>query len=174
MIGTNHTNLNESRVTGTDINYYFVCLRKLWLFSHGIGMEQTSEKVDYGNFVHENSYKNNNKREYNIDNLISIDMCDSRNVVHEIKLSKAFEKASIYQLLYYLYILKERGIIKTGEINYPLLKKTEKIELTLELEEELKDIIKKVRIIKSSEECPIICHLSYLCKKCSYYDFCYG
>jgi len=30
-------------VTGSNINYYFICKRKLWLFAHSIQMEQESE-----------------------------------------------------------------------------------------------------------------------------------
>ncbi len=30
---------------GTQINYYFVCQRKLWLFSHNLTMEHTSDTV---------------------------------------------------------------------------------------------------------------------------------
>ncbi|MDK2979339.1 MAG: CRISPR-associated exonuclease Cas4, partial [Bacteroidales bacterium] len=33
-------------VRGTQINYYFVCKTKLWLFSHHIQMEQESDIVE--------------------------------------------------------------------------------------------------------------------------------
>ena len=36
------------RVTGNMVNYFFVCKRKLWLFQHQIGFEQTSERVQLG------------------------------------------------------------------------------------------------------------------------------
>lgn len=36
---------NELLFTGVQVNYYFVCKRKLWLFSHNIGMEKESEAV---------------------------------------------------------------------------------------------------------------------------------
>jgi len=36
-------------VRGTQINYYFVCKTKLWLFSHHIQMEQESDVVELGN-----------------------------------------------------------------------------------------------------------------------------
>ncbi len=43
-------------ITGTQINYYFVCHRKLWLFCHHIQMEHTSEFVEMGSLLHEHSY----------------------------------------------------------------------------------------------------------------------
>lgn len=174
MIGSNNIDLKELNIHGTDVNYYFICKRKLWLFSHGISMEKNSDRVDYANLIHDESYKNQSKREYNIDNLICIDMVDTKDIIHEIKMSTACEKASIYQLLYYLYILKQKGIIKTGEINYPLLRKTEKVELTDELESELINIMQNIKDIKSSNICPDIEADMKFCKKCSYLDFCYG
>jgi len=42
--------------TGTQVNYYFVCKRTLWLFSHGLDMEETSDLVLLGRFLHERGY----------------------------------------------------------------------------------------------------------------------
>jgi CRISPR-associated exonuclease Cas4 len=42
-------------ITPTHINYYHVCHRKLWLFSHGKQMEHTSELVAEGKLIHETS-----------------------------------------------------------------------------------------------------------------------
>ena len=44
------------RVTGVMINYYFICKRKLWYFSHGIQMEQEHDNVIIGKLIDENSY----------------------------------------------------------------------------------------------------------------------
>ena len=43
----------DTRVTGTEVNYYFVCTKKLWFFTHGIQMEQTSDRVYMGKLMHE-------------------------------------------------------------------------------------------------------------------------
>ena len=41
--------LSESlHFTGTQLNYYFVCKRKLWLFSHNLEMEQSYDAVLLG------------------------------------------------------------------------------------------------------------------------------
>ena len=42
-------NLN---IQGIKINYYFICKRKLWLFSKGITMEQENDRVMSGKIVH--------------------------------------------------------------------------------------------------------------------------
>lgn len=44
------------RISGTFINYYFVCHRELWLFANSINMEQESDLVYEGKLVHESSY----------------------------------------------------------------------------------------------------------------------
>ena len=46
-----------SKINGTQINYYFICKTKLWLFSHNIQLEDEHENVKLGKFLHENSFK---------------------------------------------------------------------------------------------------------------------
>jgi CRISPR-associated exonuclease Cas4 len=52
----------QLRIIGTQINYYFICKTKLWLFSHHIQMEQESELVLLGKILHKDSYKRDKKR----------------------------------------------------------------------------------------------------------------
>jgi len=111
----------DLRIIGTQINYYFICKTKLWLFSHHIQMEQESELVSLGKLLHLKSYKD--EKEYTIDNLISVDFIKKHDYLelHEVKKSNKMEKSHEYQLLYYMFYLKqEKGIenIK-GIINYP-------------------------------------------------------
>jgi hypothetical protein len=47
--------------TGTQVNYYFICKRKLWLFSHGLEMEETSDLVLLGRLLHERGYQRKRK-----------------------------------------------------------------------------------------------------------------
>jgi len=56
------TQLSTSiRFTGTRINYYFLCRKKLWYFAKNIEMEQTSDAVYLGKLIHETSYDRENK-----------------------------------------------------------------------------------------------------------------
>ena len=43
-------------ITATHINYHQICARKLWLFSHAIQMEHTSDLVAEGKLIGENTY----------------------------------------------------------------------------------------------------------------------
>lgn len=155
--------------TGTQINYYFVCKKKLWLFSHNLEMEQTSDLVHVGKLVHETSY-GRKFREVMIEN-IKIDFMEKGCEIHEIKKSKKIENAHVYQLLYYLYYLKKLGIATRGIINYPALRKTVEVELSEENEREMEGILGEIEQILSLENPPLVEKKSY-CKKCSYYELC--
>ena len=116
--------------TGTQVNYYFVCHRKLWLFSHGLDMEHTSDTVYMGKLIGEESFVRE-KKELLIDGFMKIDFVGSDGMIHEIKKSDKVEQAHEFQLMYYLYHLKKRGITNIhGEINYPKLRKKIAVELT--------------------------------------------
>jgi len=49
--------IDKFKTQGIKVNYYYVCKRKLWLFSKGITMEQNSDRVLSGKIVHEDAYQ---------------------------------------------------------------------------------------------------------------------
>lgn len=161
-------------INGTQINYYFICKTKLWLFSHNIQMEQESDNVKLGKTLHENSYKKEN--EVLIDNLINVDFIKNKNPIeiHEVKKTQSMKKSHEFQLLYYIYYLKkEKGLENiVGYLNYPANRKTIKIELTEDKEKELKDILNDInKIIGSTIPKP---KKSRICRKCAYFEFCFA
>ena len=155
-------------ITGTQVNYYLICRRKLWLFSHNINMEHTSEAVEIGALVHEHSYERKNK-ELVFDG-IKIDFFDKNHgVIHEVKKSKKMEEAHFWQLKFYIYHFK-LGLHVTGKIDYPLIRRTQTVELQLKTKRErmLDDIVKI-----SEQELPPQIIKAKICKSCSYYELCY-
>ncbi|MEM5947972.1 CRISPR-associated protein Cas4 [Spirochaetia bacterium 38H-sp] len=158
-------------ITGTQVAYYIVCQRKLWLFSKNISMEHTSELVEIGKLIHENSYQRKRK-EINLEG-IKIDLLEAkRGLIHEVKKSKSLEESHLWQIKYYIYYFKNIGIQIEGIIDYPKLRKRERVSLSLEdtcfIEKTLMDIDRIIR----KPEAPTIINKPY-CKKCSYYEFCY-
>src|SRR6056297_2314092 len=120
------------QITGTHINYYFVCHRKLWLFTNGINMEQSSELVDEGRLIHETAYPRRAERYQEIAvEGIKLDFFDPEtNTVHEIKKTGKMEQAHEWQLKYYLYMLNRNGISHPkGILEYPRLRQTKEVEL---------------------------------------------
>ncbi len=178
-------------LTGTHINYYFICHRKLWLFSRGVQMEQTSDTVLLGKLIDESSYERKEKA-IDIDGNIVIDWLDEKNgVIHEVKKSDSMEEAHTWQVLYYLWYLKQKGVLVEGnlqhgdgsdegclqprlrgEIDYPKLKQKVEVLLTREKEEELEKILSRIQHILNQEQVPDRINKRF-CKTCSYFDLCW-
>lgn len=162
----------EDHITGVMIYYYFVCKRKLWYFVNEINMETEDENVLLGKLLDEHSYKRDEKH-INIDNVINIDFVREHNQIHEVKKSRAIEEAGIWQVKYYLYYLKKKGVSKLkAQIDYPLLKKNIIVELTSEDEERLTKIIEDIKEIKLSFQPPKF-SAKKICNKCAYHDLCF-
>ncbi len=161
---------NELAFTGTQVNYYFVCKRKLWLFSHDLQMERTSDLVDLGKLLHETSYPRKAK-EIEL-GPIKIDFLTQGCEVHDIKRSRKLERAHVGQMLYYLYYLKRRGIEAVGVLDYPRSRRREKVELTPEKEKELEEVLEEMREILS-QPAPPPAEKRPRCRRCSYYEMCW-
>ena len=167
-------NPNDPNITGTAINYLYVCTRKLWFYQNHLEMEHTSEYVDLGKLLHDESYPREKRREWNIDNLVQIDFVDKHGILHDIKSGPAMETAHIMQLCYYLYLLKQKGVSnRKGVINYPRQRRTTEVELTPEREREIEIAIEKVNEITTLPTPP---HADYMkiCKSCSYQELCWS
>jgi len=158
-------------ITGTQVAYYNICHRKLWLFSKNISMEHTSELVDIGKIIHESSYSRKRK-EIELGG-IKVDLLDARHgIIHEVKKSKSLEDAHLWQIKYYLYYFKQIGIDVEGIIDYPKLRRRERIVLSEEDILRLENMLADIAIIEVKTELPPVINKPY-CKKCSYYEFCY-
>ncbi len=162
----------HAHITGVQVNYYFICKTKLWLFSHLATMEHTSDTVALGRVLHQGSYTRH-KREVAI-GAIKIDFLKRGDeiVLHEVKKSRRMEKAHRYQMLYYLYYLKQRGVKARGIINYPLMRRREEVILSSEDEEEIEGILAEIARIVAEKEPPKAEKKRY-CRKCSYFEFCW-
>lgn len=161
----------EKEITGVMVYYYMVCKRKLWYFSHNIAMEQTNENVEIGKIIDEEFYKRDEKH-INIGNVINIDFIKSKNILHEIKKSRKIEEAGIFQVKYYLYYLKKRGVNMKAQIDYPLLKQNVIVELEESDEEKIEKVIEEINVIVN-EKLPPAYTNKKICKSCAYYDLCF-
>lgn len=162
----------KKEVSGTMFYYYFVCKRKLWFFSNEIQLENENEDVKLGKLIDDNSYSREEKHIL-IDNTINIDFIKDWKILHEIKKQKSIEKAGIWQVKYYLYFLKKRGIyLEKGILDYPKLKKREEIFLSEEDEKEIEKVLENIKEIIQEEKPPKLEKLK-ICKKCAYFEYCY-
>src|SRR3989338_2538287 len=99
-------------LTPTHLNYYCTCKRKLWFFAHKITCEHDSELVKIGKFYHESI----EKESIQIDNFKIDRLRDGK--VFELKKRNTAPEAARFQVLYYLYLLKQKGIHTSGVIKY--------------------------------------------------------
>lgn len=161
------------KVNGTLMNYYFHCQRQCYLHGNRINFEDNSEEVKIGKALHENKYANDHNSEIAIEN-IRIDKI-TKDYLVETKKSDADVEAAKWQLLYYLYILKCKGIVKKGKLEFIQKNKEKKtmiLELDPDIEEEIKVKIKEIEELLLNDDVPKKQN-NKGCKRCAYYDYCY-
>ncbi|MEO0290623.1 MAG: CRISPR-associated protein Cas4 [candidate division WOR-3 bacterium] len=167
--------LIEEKITGTQVAYYIVCKRKLWLFSHQIEMEEFSDYVLIGKIISEESFKREKFKEVSFGDTLKIDFLKVKDeiIVHEVKKSRRLEEAHIWQVKFYIYSLKKMGInSKRGIIHYPKLMKKIDVELNKDDEREIERAILEIKKIKNLKNPPEVINKPY-CKRCAYYNFCF-
>lgn len=161
------------KVTGVMVQYYITCKTELWYFSHGINLDRFNQNMLIGRDINDNTYKHNSKN-IDINDVINVDMIKkSKLVIYEIKKSSKYLEGAKYQLLYYLYYLKNKlNLNVTGVLSIPKERKQIKITLGKEEEDQIKSIINEIpNVIKSKK--PLQPSKKPYCKGCSYYELCW-
>lgn len=161
-------------ITGTLIWYYYVCKREVWLGSRRLNPNQEDYFLEMGRLIHENAYLRDRKEitiPYMKFDLIKRQ--ENEFIIGEIKKSSRFLLPAKMQLAFYLYQLKRRGLNLKGELLIPKEKKRIPVELTQELEDELKESLDKIKVIINSEKPPEPEKI-YWCKNCAYNEFCWA
>jgi CRISPR-associated exonuclease Cas4 len=159
-------------ITGTIVNYYFHCKTQMWLFANKINLEDNSEDVRIGKVLHEIS--ENRVDEVSFEG-IKVDKI-TKDYVVEVKKSDSDIEAAKWQLIYYLYVLKQKGIEKKGRLEVFEKNKQDKkrfvIELTEENEKKLLEILEDIEKILRSDTPPKP-KFESKCRKCAYYEYCF-
>ena len=137
-------------------------------------MEDNSEVVKIGKAIHEEKASGRENSEIEVEN-IKLDKLTGEYLT-EIKKSDADPIASRWQLLYYLKVLKGKGIIRKGKLEFVEKnkkgKKTEIIELTEKQEGQLEQYETEIKELLMSNEIPPVLKEAK-CKKCAYFEYCY-
>lgn len=161
------------KITGTLINYFFHCKTQCWLHANRINLEDNSEDVRIGKVLHEIQEQRSKKAEISIEN-IKIDKL-TKEYLTEFKKSDSDPQAVKWQVLLYLYTLKQKGIERKGKVQYhekSKTTKTEVLELTEKNEKELLEVLDAITklVDQSQPPKPIF---ENKCKKCAYYEYCF-
>ena len=162
------------KINGTLVNYYFHCKRQCYLCANRLNLEDNSELVKIGRAIHEQKSLESDNAEIAIEN-IKVDKI-TKEYLTEVKKSDADINASKWQLLFYLKVLKSKGIIRKGKLECVEKKKSDNkiyyFELTDEIEKELEVYINDIETLISDETIPDVLNKPK-CKKCAYYEYCY-
>ena len=103
-------------VNGTLVNYYFHCKRQCYLLGNKLDLEDNSELVKIGKALHEEKAMDRKNVEIAVEN-IRLDKL-TKEYLTEIKKSDADTEASRWQLIYYLMVLKEKGVKRKGRLQF--------------------------------------------------------
>ena len=161
-------------LTGSLVNAYFICKRKLWLFAHQLSPDPAWGLLESGRLLTQESYPRD-KKEISMEGM-KIDILkkeDGGFVVGEIKKSSKGIKAAMMQLAFYLYQLKKKGLNLKGELLIPKQRKKIPIELDDNIEHQLTQAIAEMKKITSDEKPPLPTKTGY-CKQCAYSEFCWA
>ena len=162
-----------NNITGTLINYYFHCKTQCWLHANRINFEDNSEDVRIGKVLHQINEEKNKTAEISIDN-VKIDKI-TRDYLVEMKKSDSDPQAAKWQVLLYLYKLKQKGVEKKGKIEYIEKRgdrKVDFIDLDENNEKELLEVLNKIENL-INQEIPPKAKFENKCKKCAYFEYCY-
>lgn len=175
-------------IGGMLIGYYLICPRKAWLSANGLWMEQESETVALGKLLDESSYARSDKNVMlhaeTSDGISLVGKLDRANlhegVLHETKKGKSCEEAHIWQVRFYLWLLKRNGVARadgssfTGQIDYPALRRTEAVRLEETHEDQLAEWATELhRVLQRPTPPPRIAQRNF-CRKCAFEELCYG
>lgn len=161
------------QVNGTLINYYFHCKRQCYLHGNRLNLEDNSEIVKIGKAIHEERAQNKDT-EIAIDN-IRIDKL-TKEYLTEVKKSDADLEASKWQLLFYLKVLREKGIDRKGKLEFVEKNRTERkvvfVNLEKEEEQSLSQYENEIKELLMQDQVPEGI-MKPQCKKCAYYEYCF-
>jgi len=159
-------------IYGSLIQAYKICPRQAWLMSRNLVGNQQDESLSIGRLISETTYKNSKKEVRVGNNILDIVKSENGNIILvEVKKSSKAIESSEFQLLYYIYTLKNHDIL--GEIRVPTEKKIIKVVLTAEKKIELEELIQEITDILIKEKPPKVERIKY-CKTCSYNEFCWA
>lgn len=179
---------NNLRIGGMLVGYYRICPRKAWLSMRGIWMEQESDTVALGRLLDEGSYQRADKHltieAEAPDGTALVGKIDRANLregmLHETKKGRSCEDAHYWQVRFYLWLLTLNGVTRAdgsrfrGQLDYPLLRRTETVMLDPEHETELAVTVAAIRDLAGQETPPVRLTKRSFCAKCAYEELCYG
>jgi len=161
-------------ITGTLVWYHAICPRQAWLMAHQMEPEREFELLAEGRLNQQEHYERSMK-ELSLPGmrLDRVRREGGRIIVSEVKKSTRYLPAARLQLGYYLLRLREEGVEASGEILVPKERFREGVELTQELEESVREEVRKLEGLLERSLPPPAARIPY-CRNCAYAEFCWS
>lgn len=180
MVGSERNLPEESwgkqAIRGYELNAWAICPRKCWLLQRQLTMEAHSPFVELGRLTHQDALasaqQEGNLTEVPIEGFARIDKI-AGELVYEIKRSPRKQEAHRLQLLYYLYLLRERGWNLKGVLAYPEQNRREIVELDDAGLKQLQQAIDAVQQLRNQPQPPHVPKPMTLCRTCAYQELCW-
>jgi CRISPR-associated exonuclease Cas4 len=168
---------SEMAVRGYELNAWVVCPRKCWFIQRQLMMEAHSPFVELGRLIHHEALHERPSREPTltevpIEGFARIDKI-AGELVYEIKRSPRKQEAHRLQLLYYLYLLRERGLNLKGVLHYPEQNRREIVELDDEGLQTLQNALEALQQLRNSPLPPQVPRPMTICRTCAYQELCW-
>jgi CRISPR-associated exonuclease Cas4 len=140
--------------------------------SREITPDEDASFLEVGRAVHEIFYRKMLK-EVSMEG-IKIDLFrKTERAVCEVKTSSKFVEATRFQLLYYIFRLKEYGINSIGWILIPMEKRKIRVKLDEDSEHALLKVLSEIKKLVELGYPPPPARVPY-CRKCAYKEFCWA
>jgi len=164
-----------SFITASVFLSFVNCERQAWLELHRFSSDSENSNLTIGNMIHQSTFKREKHKEIELPGA-KIDMMwvkGKMTVVGEIKKSSKSIKGARIQLLYYLRLLRDRGIEAEGEIIIPEEHKRIKVNLG---DDELSEILKIENELKKLglQPYPPRPKKLRICRNCGHAEYCWA
>lgn len=146
--------------------------------SRQLSADQYNEFLEIGRLIDEATFKRQRKRIYLADLEAILDMVVKGKdlfYIAEIKKSSKTLKSGIFQLKYYLFLIKiKKGIKAIGLIKIPKEKISKEVLVTEEDEDKIIDVLMEMERVLSQEVPPKVDIEVKRCKNCAHFEFCWS
>lgn len=140
--------------------------------SREITPDEDASPLDVGRAIHEIFYRRMLK-EISMEG-IKIDLFKkAERIICEVKASSKFVEAARFQLLYYIFRLREYGVDSAGRILIPTEKRKIVVKLNEEAERALLKVFDEIKRIVEMEYPPPPLRIPF-CRKCAYKELCWA
>jgi CRISPR-associated exonuclease Cas4 len=165
----------QSLITGSSILSYQTCHRQAWLTIRRFAPEQENPWILIGRYIHQTSYRDRGEKEIQLPGA-KIDLIwkdGTVRIVGEIKKSSRSFQGATMQLLFYLKLLHDRGIVCSGQILIPHEKRIVPIEWTEANQEMLGSTLDALRKLADLGTPPKPKWIGS-CSKCGFSNLCWS